>query len=384
MGVRRAVCVGVAYGLAYASAIAAELWADFELTGVVQNIASADYAVAPEGSVTAGGVSARATLTGLLGAGISALVTVEGWSGDGFEPDVLDPDLIPVNADLAIRTNRAVTEAYLSAELGSSRLKLSAGKADVSRLFDSNLVAGDQRTQFLHYAFRNSTAIEFPGAEHAPHALAAWVTLENKAVREGVVYPFGFAAGWAKMGEDVDDPYYFGELRFCPLETFGVSVFGWQAGGPHARWDGGPAEDSASGWGLSLDWEPPLTGEAKVFLRVAGTDGEVEPNRFSSSWSLGIQMSGSPWRRGSDVVGLAYGSSVLSSDYKATLGANAADAESVLEVYYRLSLLAPDLVSHRPGIEVSPNVQLIHNAGGEERSRDTLIWGLRLRTVLSF
>lgn len=377
-----AVCVALA--AACGRSAAADWWVDLELTGTVQNIAAADYAVAPEGSVTAASASARATVTGSFGAGLSGLLSVEGWFGDGFEPTELDPDVIPVNGDLAVRTSRAITEAYLTAELGLDRLKLSVGLVDVSSLIDTNRVANDPRIQFLHYAFRNSTAIEFPGGDYAPRSLAAWFSLENRAIRGGPLRPVGFVAGCAKMDEDSDDLYYFGELRLCPLQTLRVNIFGWQAGGPHARWDGGPAEDSSSGFGLSADWEPPLTGEVMFFLRAAFANGEVAPNRFSSSLSFGFQMSGSPWGRGSDTVGAAYSSSFLSDDYKATLGPNAEDAESVLELYYKWQVLAPDLVRARPGLEVTPSWQLIHNAGGQSLSRDTQILSLRIRTILSF
>ena len=58
--------------------------------------------------------------------------------------------------------------------------------------------------------------------------------------------------------------------------------------------------------------------------------------------------------------------------------------EGVLEGYYRLMLLIADRPSHMPSLEITPNVQMIVNAGGTTGEQATLIWGLRVRSIVIF
>lgn len=359
------------------------LRAEIEITAIGQEISSAADTVAPPtGEDRAGSVSGRLTLAVELAPGLSAVLTAEGWDAEPFHPvkgwdgQTLDPDddlyvLAPVNGDIALESNEAVSEAYLTARPEGMGLRISAGKVDVSDLFDRNRVATDPRTQFTNYSFCNATAVEYPGGEDAPYTLAAWITLEDPGRTAGLT------VGGADMGGDDNELYLFGELRLRRGRRFAAGVFGWKAEGPHPYLD--PArtdvQDSATGWGAYLDWEP--RGDIGIFARTAYADAEV--SRIDHSWSAGLQIRGTPWGRAGDTFGIAYAVNGTSGDDPPT------DAdEEVLEVYYNLSLLGPDADTHRPGIDISPHHQTIKNAGGVESNSKVQLWGLRLRVLVMF
>lgn len=343
---------------------------EIEVTAIGQQISSAPDTVAPPtGEEEAGSLSGRLNLGFEFGRGLSAVLTAEGWEGEAFDPAADLSTLVPVNGDLALESNQAVSEAYLTVRLEGTGLRVSAGKVNVSELFDRNRIAGDPRRQFINYSLCNSTAIEYPGGEDAPYGLAGWVSLE---VPDSTV---GFTAGYAEIDDDDHEPYYFGEVRFKRGTRFTAGAFGWKAEGLHPLLAGGGDQDGATGWGAYLDWEP--RGDISVFARAAYAESEV--SQIDQSWSAGLQIRGTPWNRDEDTLGIAYALNGTSDD------APGLDAdEEVLEVYYRFTLLSPDVDAHRPGIDLTLNHQTIENAGGIASDSKVQLLGLRLRMLVMF
>jgi hypothetical protein len=368
-----------------------EMSVDVEAAGVAQGVSSSDLNVAPREDAWGGSGAARVTLYPSY-KNFSGVLSLEGWTGDGLRQDLDDPylvTLVPVNADRAYRTNRLISEGYATLEFTETRWGLSAGRADVSRLFDTNRVAMEPRRQFLNGSFRRSTASEYPGGDDAPYTYAAWLTLDDPDLRAGQ-FGMGMKIGWALMDEASDDqantmdgrPYYFTELRFLAGTKFCASLFGWQATYPHERWDGSGPKDSSMGLGISAYWEPSGTNDMVFFARSAVADQHVSPNVFKSSWSAGMQMSGRAWYRPQDTLGLAYGVSTFSENYVDSLGAAAPESagESVAEVYYRF--VAWERTEDMPSIEITPGIQAIEGAGGFDAS--ATVMSLRIRSLYSF
>jgi hypothetical protein len=352
-----------------------EIEADVELTGFAQVIAAADGATAPNGRATSSTASGRVTLVPMVGKTLSGFIAAEGWMGEGFDQTNDLVTIEPVNADIAIESTRALTEAYASLTFGDRYfLRVSAGKVDVSRLFDVSDVAGNQRTQFMNPRFRNSPAIAYPGgAENAPRSIGAWVEFENAAES------LGLTAGWTKMAEDSNDPYVFGEVRIKRGLHVLVGAYGWQANGLPRDWGAGPAS-SRLGFGVFGDYEPQISGDLKVFGRLSIVDPATSFYRVT--WSLGASIGGGPWGRPNDTGGAAFGVNALSDDYVAATAKSA--NEGVFEVYYRLMLFIADRGSHRPSIEITPNVQVLINPNGISAAETAVIGGLRLRSVIEF
>ncbi len=353
---------------------------DLDLSGFAQGFLSVPTTVAPNGQVYNTTGSGRLAIKPSLGETFRALIAIEGWAGDGYDQVNELVTLEPVNADIANRGPYVVSEAYFSATLGrDSAFTISAGKVDVSGLFDFSDVAADQRTQFFDKRFRNSSSIAYPGGTDAPRSVAAWLGYEA-ANRE-----FEFTAGWAGMDTDLSDPYLFAEGRFMFSVLGGsavVGLYGWQANGSFSQWIGGGTKDSFLGYGVLADYELPMSGDLKVFARLSFADQTVSTHK--ASWSLGARIGGGLWGRANDSVGAALGVNVLSDDFVVWTPTLNDGNEGVFEGYYRFVLLTADTVTHRPSLELTPNIQAIFNPGGDALNGDAFIWGLRVRSVMRF
>ena len=368
-------CLLLASGTASSLASDFDIEADVELTGFGQVIAESPGAIAPSGRVTSSTASGRVTLMPMLGETLSAFIAAEGWMGEGFDQTNELVTIEPVNADIALQSTRALSEAYVSLTFGErSYFTVSVGKVDVSRLFDVSEVAGDQRTQFMNPRFRNAPAIAYPGgAENAPRSIGAWVDFQS--ANESLE----FTAGWTRMDEDSNDPYFFGEVRVWKGLHLLVGAYGWQANGLLPDWGAGPAS-SRLGFGFFADYEPQITGDLKIFGRVSLVDQAT--SLYKLTWSLGASIGGGPWGRPSDTGGVAFGVNALSDDYAAANEKN--DNEGVFEIYYRLMLFIADRGSHKPSIEITPNVQILINPNGISAAETASIIGVRLRSVIEF
>jgi hypothetical protein len=368
-------CLLLASGTASSLASDLAVEADVELTGFAQVIAESPGTIAPSGRASSSTGSGRVTLVPMLGDSLSAFIAAEGWTGEGFDQTNELVTMEPVNADIALESTRALTEAYVSVTLGDSYLlTVSAGKVDVSRLFDLSEVAGNQRTQFMNPRFRNAPAISYPGgAENAPRSVGAWVEFENAGEWLEVT------VGWTKMGEDSDEPYFFGEARVRRGLHLLVGAYGWQANGLLPDWGAGPP-GSRMGFGVFADYEPQISGDLKAFGRLSVVDQAT--SFYKATWSLGASIGGGPWGRPNDTVAAAFGVNALSDDYVAATAKNA--NEAVFEVYYRLMLFIADRGSHRPSVEITPNLQILINPNGISAAETAAIAGLRVRSVIEF
>jgi hypothetical protein len=355
--------------------------AEIEVVGIGQMVTSAPVIVAPAtGDDSATTVSGRLRLGADLGAGWSASATIAGWEGDGFRnPDDLvtlspltgaDPTTrSPVNGDLAVRSGAAVSEVYLTAATEDARFRFSLGKVDTTTLFCVSSLAGNPASDFTNYAFRSSTAIQYPGGNESPYTPAAWMYFRPSGSLVELTL------GWAAMQRDEidEESYLFAEAR-VNRPFLSVGLFGWRTGGTFDVLVGPGQKDDPSGVGAYVDWR--IRGDFSVFAKAAFADDDV--NVIASSWSTGLKVVGNPWNRPADSVGIAYARSVTSDNSAAT------GDEGVFEAYYRFIVMIPDRAERRPQVEISPHYQSISNAGGIDMDAKTNIFGVRIRAMFVF
>ena len=83
-------------------------------------------------------------------------------------------------------------------------------------------------------------------------------------------------------------------------------------------------------------------------------------------------MLGNKWKRGNDMIGVAYGFSRVSNAYEeANPAIDFASGEHYIEAYYRYKA--------NSNLSVSPDVQYVVNPGGDKSVDDLLIYALRMQ-----
>ena len=351
------------------------------VTGIVQGTVNNDDNC-DEGDVVDGSYSADLEFEADFGRwGTGYLYLEAGGGEEGITDEV--PALTGVNADANdFGDNVKVSEAWWEFKpLNNDLLTLTIGKLDPVRYFDANEVANDETTQFLADAFVNSIVVEWP--DYTPSFRVQISPIELVDVNLAVM---SADSDWEDLFDDV---FLIGEINVKP--KFGdlqgnYRIYGWMNGLDHVEWDdfkrSGYNENITDdeknyGVGISLDQQIPynITLFARVGYQdddIAGVVGELdEPFGVSWMWSVGAQITGNMWSRPDDVVGLAVGQAILSSDYEDYLKANDTDPddETHLELYYNLHL--------NDHISLTPDFQVIDALGGDEDADTVYIFGLR-------
>ena len=104
-----------------------------------------------------------------------------------------------------------------------------------------------------------------------------------------------------------------------------------------------------------------------VFARVGYQNEELY--EFAWAWSLGAEFGGCYWGRDEDALGVAFGMAVISDDYKAVSDPWISEDEAHLELYYRLQI--------NDHLSLSPDLQVIWNAQGDDRFEPVTVLGVR-------
>jgi len=192
---------------------------------------------------------------------------------------------------------------------------------------------------------------------------------------------FGWGEGDADWNELGQRSFFIAEVGIHP--SFGklqgnYRLYGWFR--RHHRDEGLSSwgdrirgiSDSKNGWGVGLSLDQALTPNISLFARVGYQDKELY--EFAWAWSVGAEVRGGYWGREADALGAAFGMAMISDDYKDFK--RIADAEpwydkdeSHLELYYRFQL--------SDHISISPDIQVIWNAQGDDRFSPVTIIGIR-------
>ena len=297
-----------------------------------------------------------------------AFIHLETGDGAGVEDELQVYSNVNRDADDS-DNSVSLTEVWYEHYFKILPISLMVGKIDGTVLIDNNEYANDEATQFLGRIFRNSPTIELP---------------DNAAGLKVVFSPFKLVdidglimdadGDWENIG---DDTFIAGQLNLKPnfLDRNGNYRFiAWLSNRDHTEWNNSfNIQEEACGFGICFDQE--LTDTLGAFARYGWQDPEVYLNGESfsleHSYSIGLQLEGTLWKRNEDVLGCAFGQIFPSDDYKNANSVNA-EIESHLEAYYSFKA--------NKHLTLSPDIQVIWNPYGDDAAngKDTiLVGGLR-------
>lgn len=95
-------------------------------------------------------------------------------------------------------------------------------------------------------------------------------------------------------------------------------------------------------------------------------------NKLNHYWQLGASYTGLIPERNKDVFGFSVAQGIYSKQYREEIN-RLADRETVYEWYYKVCIF--------PWLEISPDLQVITNPGGNKDARDAIVGGVRLRVL---
>jgi len=286
------------------------------------------------------------------------------------------------NADIDGLTTLQLVEARYEHLFMDEGILIAFGQMDLTSYFDSNHYANSETDQFLAQQFVNNNTIEWGGDKNffGPGVVLGL----NPSETVGVL--MGFFEGDGNYKDFFDDPFLMGQLSI-QTETGGregnVRLYGWGRLTDHCNSASDPLafldcalidpvdqikkQDRNTGFGFSLDQQ--VSEGIGVWSRFGYQDPDV--SQFEFAVSGGAALSGEMFGRPDDELGIAYGASFLSSPYELASGFN--DVEHYAELYYRLI----PLNGVRPEIQISPDIQMVVNPGGDSSVNPVFIWGFR-------
>jgi len=286
--------------------------------------------------------------------------------------------------------------------LSSRRLELTAGKLAVTDLIDVNRYASSTRLLFENWALFQNTAWDYAADTrgYSVGVAAAWIERRWSLRLASFLMPT-FANGnildWDvahARGDEVEVTLgptdagtvvrVMGYLNHGRMGRYAVAILAAPPGQPPDI-----VKDDAPGrtkYGVGVNLEHPLadSGQTGLFARLGWADGKNEDFVFTEvdrHASIGIQIAGTHWRRGLDILGIAvvdHGLSDAHRQYLALggLGFLLGDGglnyghERILEAYYRVQL--------GKYVQVSPDLQQIWNPGYNRDRGPATVLGLRL------
>ncbi|MBJ6801648.1 carbohydrate porin [Geomonas propionica] len=291
-----------------------------------------------------------------VGENTIAVIDLEATGGDGIDSKVASfSSLNGVAGSTGDRVR--FREAWVEHSALNDRLLLTAGKVDLSNYFDTNVVAGDENSQFLSGAFVHSAVLPFPA--NGPGA-----RIQAK-LSDSLVFGLGYGSGDADSADIFDHGFGIAELTYKhkvgELEG-NYRIYGAFDG---AQADGGSKLVAKSAYSAGVSFDQQVTDKLTLFARYGQRDKDVYA--ATRAWSGGGQYQGLIAGRKDDILGFAYG--------QVKAARSVADAqEKLAEVYYRYK------VSDQ--IEISPVAQYLMNPAGIRGNDDVL--ALALRAKISF
>ena len=325
-------------------------------------------------------------------------VHLEGGDGEGMNNKV--PSFSVPNYDAYAtwnndnQTTLTVSEAFYSNTFWSDRMAFDIGKMDLSVLFDGNEVAGDETTQFLSNIFVKSMGLTIPEPDefYCPVAMISVSPsnlLEFRVVGAAVDNEDGHT--WENI---FSHDFVAAQVNFMPefMDRQGnFRFYGWYDGRRHLKneylatayenplqyYD--KADSGQSGWGLSFDQD--ILDGLTAFARYSWTQKDLsvwsgDENQwamipFNQVYSLGLGTSGLLWNRPDDGIGVAFGQTILTSDFKELKHAEGLGTsdEKYVETWYRYTF--------NRFLALSADFQWTQNPGGLDEADDVYLFGVR-------
>jgi hypothetical protein len=259
----------------------------------------------------------------------------------------------------------------------SEHLHFTVGKIDPFVFFDQNGAADDESAKFLNNVFVHNPLLDSggdTGADAYGFAPGAIVKYENSTEKGGEwavsLGTFGSGPG-AKFSGNLSDPFVIAQIEKAARINFlpgSYRLYAW-TNGRSQGYDG--IDRRHSGVGVSVDQK--VTDDLTLFARYGHhTSGKVT---FDRALTIGAEHDGSPWGRGADAIGLAFGSLRTSSTYRddsfTTVGYEASGNEQQVELFYRYKL--------NKAVELTPDLQWIRRPGGDASADTVKVIGLRAK-----
>jgi high affinity Mn2+ porin len=254
----------------------------------------------------------------------------------------------------------------------ADRLIVTLGKLSVGDIFDVNRYAHDPRADFLNWSVIDAGTFDY--------AADAWGYTVGAAA-EWYVGPWAWRAGVFDLSDVPNSARLepgFGEYQadfeaehrhrlFGQPGKIALTVFEshgrmglLQEAIAYAQATGLPPDPAPvrryrKRDGVSLNLEQQLTPDVGLFARLGAAGGNVETYEFTDidrTASAGVSVSGAPWHRPADTLGLAGVVNAISRDRRRYLAAGGlgilvgdgrlprAGNEDILETYYEMAALS--------------------------------------------
>lgn len=317
-------------------------------------------------------------------------VHIEGGDGEGLNDDV--PSFSVPNYDAYATWNNnnqadlTFSEAFYENTFLDEKIAFDIGKMDISVLFDENQAAGDETTQFLSNIFVKSMGLTVPEPDgfYCPAAMVSVSPVEFLELRvvgasvddeDGNTWENVFSNGFGVV-----------QMNFRPMllnRQGNYRFYGWYDSRRYmdvndvssSTGEYGNGDKALSGWGLSFDQEVAdgITSFARYSWRKTGRavwngdDGAWEALPFNQTYSIGLDIGGELWNRGNDGVGLAFGQTILSDEFKDEN--DKTSNEEYVEVYYRYAVFER--------LALTADFQWTGDPGGLSSNDDVFIFGIR-------
>ncbi|MFQ5863348.1 MAG: carbohydrate porin [Candidatus Brocadiales bacterium] len=243
----------------------------------------------------------------------------------------------------------SVREAWLQSIFAQDRLRLVAGKIDLTNYFDMNTMANDETTQFFSSAFVNNLVLSPP--DNGPGLVGYFDTKKG--------YSFGIGLQSAdNSGTAVTDKVYgIAEVDYyAPRFFFGL-------GGNYRLWGRYNGDTRSRAVGLSLDQQ--LTQRLTAFGRY-GITGHTAPGEGEWAWSLGLGLRSPFSSRRYDHTALAFSQQKARDDEK----------EDLAEAYYSFFL-----TDH---MNLTLNSQVVFNSASDDPVDEDYLTTFGLRVQMDF
>jgi high affinity Mn2+ porin len=268
----------------------------------------------------------------------------------------------------------------------SNRLVLTVGKFAVTDVFDTNKYAHDPRNDFLNWAIVDTGTFDYAADAwgYTYGGAAEWY--QGPWTLRGGLFDLSIVPNSTDLDASFGQVQWIGEIE-RRYDVFGrpgkIAVTGFLTRGRMGGFEdaidlaaltGGPPDLAAvrqynSRGGVSVNLEQQITDDLGVFARAGSANGDLEPFEFTDidrTVAAGLSLSGKPWGRPDDTVGLAGVVNDISSEHIAFLNAGGLGIlvgdgmlphpglEQIIETYYSYTLTSSTKVSFDYQFVVNP------------------------------
>lgn len=310
-------------------------------------------------------------------------VWLEGAVGQGISETKVG-DLMGVNADAQTAGDFQVSTAWYEHKFVDEKILLRLGKQDPAADFDTNRYANTEVTQFLNAALKNNPTIPWP--EYS-------LGVQLGVIPNDWVYgQIGIFDAQGQGGRTGFDTAFHGASHFFLINEYGLTptftrgkktypgtyrVGYWYDPTPKELFvqpDPDRIRVRSGDWGVYVSFDQRVWKENEdeedeqglgLFFRYGFAHGDV--NTISNFYSCGLQYAGLLPSRDEDTFGLGLAYASLSK----VLGRvePGMERETAIEAYYNIHI--------NRWMQLSPDVQIIVDPGGDENLRNAIVVGLR-------